>query len=171
MVSAAVGCKLPAWQSPNSTALTLTTLGLGVLRGVSGCVVIAQWLDHSYAKREALGSIPSFAAGIFFFPPSQCQCFLSPIGVLERFNWCAYLVRKNPFLCNYWKCWTHRYFRKRVNSWKRLQWIYRNAPITSRCFSWPQKFSKDLHLDKCSLKKTTAQEKELVAVQRTVVRP
>ena len=37
----------------------------------------------------------------FFFPPSQCQCFLSSTGVLEWFNWCVCPVRISPFLCKY----------------------------------------------------------------------
>ena len=62
MVSAAVCCRLRVLQSLNSVALTLVMCRVDLFIIVRGCGAIAQWLEHWRAKREALGSIPSYDA-------------------------------------------------------------------------------------------------------------
>ena len=57
---------------------------------VSGCGVTAQWLEHSCAKREAVGSIPSCAAWFFpFLRPSVSALFLRMVcwnGLIDLFR-------------------------------------------------------------------------------------
>ena len=84
MVSAAVGCRLGMAVTQQCDTDIGNVQG-GIVQG-SGCGAIAQWLEHSCAKTRGPGFVPQLRCLNFFFPPSQCQCFLSSTGVLEWFN-------------------------------------------------------------------------------------